>query len=104
MGELELCVLLGLVHAREDGYGMRVRQEIEQRTGQDVAIGSVYVTLHRLERKGLVRSRESEPLPVQGGRRRRLYTLTPAGLAAVRQSTRVLRGMTRGLDLGVEPR
>ena len=53
LGEFELCVMLALTHLKPHAYGMTIRQEIEARTGRDLAIGSVYATLSRLEEKGL---------------------------------------------------
>lgn len=51
--EFEQLVLLAVLRLGGDAYGMRVRQEIAQRTGRDAAIGAVYATLDRLAEKGL---------------------------------------------------
>jgi predicted transcriptional regulator len=56
LGVFEEQVMLAVLHAREDAYGMNVRREIETRTGREVAIGAVYATLDRLEQKGLIAS------------------------------------------------
>jgi len=74
IGEFEHDVQLGA-----DAYGIRVRQEIDRRTGREIAIGAVYATLGRLLEKDLVGFTVSEPEPVQGGRARKHYRLTPAG-------------------------
>ena len=55
LGEFEIYVMLALAHIGEDAYGVSIRQQIERRTGREVAIGAVYATLSRLEDKGLVR-------------------------------------------------
>ena len=55
LGEFELFVMLALAQLGADAYGISIRQEIERRTGRDVAIGAVYATLDRLEQKSLVR-------------------------------------------------
>lgn len=96
LGEFELCVMLALAHLAPHAYGMTIRREIEARTGRDLAIGSVYATLARLEDKGLVRFELSEPLPVQGGRARKYYTLTPAGERALDHTVGMISGMLRG--------
>ena len=54
LGVFEEQVMLAVLHARDDAYGMNVRREIETRTGREVAIGAVYATLDRLEAKGLI--------------------------------------------------
>src|SRR5262245_57908480 len=77
IGEFELYVMLAIVHLADDAYGIRIRQEIERRTGRDVVIGAVYATLGRLRDKKLVDFTLSSPEPVQGGRARKHYLLTP---------------------------
>ena len=77
LGVFEEQVMLAVLHAREDAYGMNVRREIETRTGREVAIGAVYATLDRLEAKGLVESWRSAA--TEGSVSRRLFTVTSAG-------------------------
>ena len=97
LGELELYVMLALAQLGERAYGMAIRQEIERRTGRDVAIGAVYATLSRLDGKGLVRHDLSDPLPMQGGRARKCFSLTAAGERALSHTTSMLGRMMHGL-------
>jgi DNA-binding PadR family transcriptional regulator len=97
LGEFEHCVLLAVVHLGERAYGVTVRQEIEARTGRDVAIGALYTSLDRLERKGYLRSTMSDPTPQRGGRSRRYFTLTAHGAAALRESRKRMMRMWEGL-------
>jgi DNA-binding PadR family transcriptional regulator len=78
---------------QDDAYGMTIVREIEGRSGRRVAMGAVYATLSRLEDKGLVTTRVSEPLPVPGGRSRRQVRLTPAGRRALASATAMLSRM-----------
>ena len=95
LGVFEEQVLLAIVRAGDEAYGMQVRREIERVTGRTVAIGAVYATLARLESKGLVVSRRGD----EGGMSRRLFRLSPAGARELAE-TRVLRDrMWRGIDL-----
>ena len=96
LGEFEIYVMLALAHLAPEAYGVTIRQEITRRTGRDIAIGAVYATLSRLEEKGLVRYTLSGPLPVQGGRTRKHFTLTPAGERALAHATGMLARMLRG--------
>jgi PadR family transcriptional regulator PadR len=96
LGEFELYVLLAIGHCSEASYGLRLRHDIEARTGREVAIGSIYATLARLEDKGLIRHEVSAPTPVPGGRSRKHYQLTPAGERALAHSTQMLRRMMLG--------
>ena len=99
LGEFEQLVLLALVRLGPDAYGATIRREIEARTGRDLAISAVYVTLDRLEVKGLVRSRVGEPTPQRGGRRRKHFILLPAGRRAIAQACRAFGQMVEGLGL-----
>jgi len=96
LGEFEIYVMLALSHLAPDAYGVTIRQEITRRTRRDVAIGAVYATLSRLEEKGLVRHTLSDPLPVQGGRTRKHFTLTPTGERALAHATAMLARMMQG--------
>ena len=102
LGEFEQLVLLAILRAGEDAYGVPIQRAIVDRSGRDVSLAAVYKTLTRLEEKGLVSTHVGEPTPERGGRRKTYYTLTPAGQRAVRQSVEVLRRMMRGLDLGLD--
>jgi DNA-binding PadR family transcriptional regulator len=83
LGEFEVCVLLAVGQLGNEAYGLRVRQQLEADTGRRVAIGAVYNTLARLKEKGLLRARVEDPRPVQGGRTRTCFHLTPAGTRAL---------------------
>ncbi|HET7697078.1 MAG TPA: helix-turn-helix transcriptional regulator [Vicinamibacterales bacterium] len=96
LGEFEIYVMLALAHLGPDAYGVTIRQEITRRTGREVAIGAVYATLSRLEAKRLVRHTLSDPLPVQGGRTRKHFTLTPSGARALAHATSMLARMMQG--------
>jgi DNA-binding PadR family transcriptional regulator len=98
VGEFELYVLLALAHLEDDAYGVTIRREIEARTGRTVAIGAIYATLARLEEKGLVHFRLSDPQPVPGGRARKYFSLTRSGTRALRHSTSMLGRMIAGLS------
>ena len=96
LGEFEIYVMLALAHLAPEAYGVTIRQEITRRTGREIAIGAVYATLSRLEEKGLVRHSLSDPLPVQGGRTRKYFTLTSAGDRSLAHATRMLARMMQG--------
>lgn len=103
LGELEQLVILGVLHAGRDAYGVPVHDEIQRRAGRDLTLGTIYKTLTRLEDKGLVASRIGEPTAQRGGRRTRCYAVTPAGRRELQSSIRTLRSMASGLDVGLEP-
>jgi PadR family transcriptional regulator, regulatory protein PadR len=97
LGNLELMVLLALIRLGEDAYGVPISREIEERSGREVALGSVYATLERLEEKGLVSSDLGEPTPERGGRAKKYFRVTPRGLREVRETQRALKRLWHGL-------
>lgn len=97
LGEFEHCVLLAVVHLGDDAYGVTIRQEIGERTGRDIAIGALYTSLDRLERKGYLRSTMSDPTAQRGGRAKRCFQVTTAGAQALRRSRERLLRMWEGL-------
>lgn len=98
IGEFEQLMLLALLRLEPDAYGAAIRREIETRAGRAVQLGAVYTTLDRLERKNLVESWMGDPTAERGGRRKKLYRLTPSGAAAVSASLRAVRQLAAGLD------
>jgi PadR family transcriptional regulator, regulatory protein PadR len=101
LGEFEQLVLLAVLHLGQDVYGVPIADEIERRTGRAVSPPAVYVTLRRLEQKGLLESSMSAPTPERGGKARRCVQLTKAGLASLRASRQALDAMWKGLDPGL---
>jgi len=91
LGEFEQLVLFALLKLKDDAYGAAIRKEIEQQTGRNVNSGAVYITLERLENRGLVTSRWGEPTGARGGRRRRYYELAAEGAGALHRSYHQLR-------------
>jgi len=104
VGGLELAVLLGVARLGQGAYGLEVRRELVERSNRDYAIGAVYTTLQRLEDKGFLKSRLSDPLPVRGGRSRRLFTLTGAGERALHDAERNAATMWSGVGDLLRPR
>jgi PadR family transcriptional regulator PadR len=93
LGGFELLVLLALLRVGDEAYGVPIAEAIEESSGRDVALGSVYVTLGRLENKGLVASQVGEPTAVRGGRAKTYFRITAAGLRAVRHAQRTLTNL-----------
>ncbi len=97
LGNFELMVMLALVRLGENAYGVPISIVIEERSGREVALGSVYATLERLEKKGLVYSELGEPTSERGGRAKRYFRVTAKGLREVRHTQRALRKLWQGL-------
>lgn len=90
LGEFELMLLLAVIHLSDEAYGVPISRELEKYRGKDVAVGSVYAALERLEAKGLVTSMLGDPTPERGGKAKRFFRITKEGLRQVHETRRVL--------------
>jgi PadR family transcriptional regulator PadR len=99
LGEFEQIVLLAILRLKDEAYGVSIRSEIATCTGRDPSPGALYTTLDRLETKALVSSRTGDPTPQRGGRAKRYYTVTRAGLQAVAHAQRTYQKLLQGIRL-----
>ena len=96
-GEWELMVILALMRLGDDAYGVPICREIEEQTGREAAVGSVYATLERLEEKGFVSSELGKPTAERGGRAKKYFRVTTNGVREVRKTQRALMNLWNGL-------
>lgn len=99
MGEMELMVLLAVLRLEDNAYGVPISKELLNLTGREVALGSIYATLDRLERKGLATSSLGDPTPERGGRAKRYFRITPAGVRAIKETRAALTNLWSGIPL-----
>jgi PadR family transcriptional regulator, regulatory protein PadR len=97
LGEFELMILLTILRLGDDVYGVPLSKELSLLRGRDVALGSVYAALDRLELKGLVASSLGESTPERGGRAKRYFRVTKQGLRAVQETRSVLNKLWKTL-------
>ena len=98
LGEFEQLLLLAILRLDANTYGVEIARELEARAGRTVSRGALYTSLDRLEDKGLLRWRVMPGAPERGGLPSRLYSVTPAGVTALRASRDTLRRMWRGIE------
>jgi PadR family transcriptional regulator, regulatory protein PadR len=97
LGDLELMILLAVIRLGDDAYGVPISQEIERQSGREAALGTVYAALDRLEDRGLVSSELGNPTPERGGRSKRYFHITGAGVRAAREARKALINLWQGL-------
>ncbi len=98
LGELEHLLLVAIVRLGAGAYGAAVIEEIEDQTGRAVSHAAAYIALQRLERKGMISSRDEISRDGRGGRARRYFTVSEAGLEKLRESASALFGIWQGVD------
>ena len=85
VGEFEELVLLTVAVLGDEAYGVPIKENVEERTGRSISLGSLHSTIARLEEKGFLKSHLGGATNERGGRRKRYYQITPSGKAALRE-------------------
>jgi DNA-binding PadR family transcriptional regulator len=99
LGQFEQLVLTAVLTLDEQAYGVTIHARVAQLAHpRTVSLGAVYVTLDRLEDKGLVSSRLSDPTPERGGRAKRCYQVEAAGERALHGAALASRRMSAALS------
>jgi DNA-binding PadR family transcriptional regulator len=96
LGTFDVMILLALMRLG-DAYGVPISREIEETSGRVVALATLYATLTRLEKKGLVSSRLGEPTAERGGRAKRYFRVTSKGVRELRDTQRVFTALWNGI-------
>ena len=89
----EEFILLSIWKLKDNAYGVTIRRDFMEAANQTLHFGSLYNTLELLMRKGLVTAWESPPDSRRGGRRKKLYYLTPEGKKALKEAQVVYRSV-----------
>ncbi len=95
--ELEFMILLAILRLNECAYGVMIGREIEQLGKRTVTRAALYVALDRLEESGLVLSTLGDSTPERGGRAKRYFTVTAAGLRAAQDTQRAFVALWSGI-------
>src|SRR6185437_1421330 len=104
IGQFEQTVLLALVRLGKDAYGRAILNEIQVRLHREVSAGAVYATLERLEGKGLASSTLAPGTAIRGGRARRYFVPTGAGVRALNEAKAVTDSLWHGLTWPLKAR
>ena len=100
VGEFEYLILSAAAHLGEDAYGAAMREVIETTGGRKCSLGALYITLDRLEAKGLVKTWLSAPTQQRGGRAKRMVKVTGEGAREARKFYETVIRISRGTAWG----
>jgi PadR family transcriptional regulator PadR len=84
LGEFEELILTLVAALQDEAYGAAIAMKIEKDLKREITLSAVHVTLYRLEDKGYIKSKIGGATSERGGRRKRIFTPTHAGLAALK--------------------
>jgi PadR family transcriptional regulator PadR len=96
--DLEQLLLLATLRVGDGAYAGALLDDLTETADRSVSLGTIYVTMVRLEERGLVASELGEPTAQRGGKAKRLYRVTEEGRAALERARTILERMWRGLD------
>jgi PadR family transcriptional regulator PadR len=97
LSRTEEIVLLAVWRLQDEAYGLAIRAHVSEATGYTWSIGAVYAPLHRLQKKGYVRTIHGEPTGERGGRSKVFYELTRTGKSALLHVKQVHEALWVGL-------
>ena len=89
LSQREEQILLAIGYLRDDAYLVALRKHLSKIVGKELSIGAVHIPLRRIEKQGLISASFGESTAVRGGRRKKIYRLTAAGLAALKESKKI---------------
>ncbi|UCE41787.1 MAG: helix-turn-helix transcriptional regulator [Candidatus Aminicenantes bacterium] len=89
LSQREEQILLAIGYLREDAYLVAIRKHLSAVMGRELSIGAVHIPLRRIEKQGLITASFGESTAVRGGRRKKIYRLTSAGLEALEGNKKV---------------
>lgn len=89
LSRTEEIILAAVWKLQNEAYGVAISAHINHHTGLNWKFGSIYTPLGRLVEKGYLQTREGDPTPERGGRRKLYFKLTEEGKKALREIQRV---------------
>lgn len=98
--DLEQLLLLAVLRVGEGAYAAALREDLAEEADRPVSLGTIYVTMMRLEENGLVTSDMGQPTPERGGKAKRLYRVTESGRAALERTRAMMERMWSGVEGG----
>jgi DNA-binding PadR family transcriptional regulator len=97
----EELFMLAILRLKEPAYLVNIRNFLLEQTGKDWAFGSLYITLDKLKKKGLLKTYSGKPRKKQGGKAIQFYRLTDEGLHALVEAKRLHDIMWKGFSFSI---
>ena len=91
-------LLLSILRLKDNAFSLTILKEINQRTGKKLTIGSLWVSLDSLYKKGYVNKKLAEETPAKGGRKKVFYSITPSGAKGLRNTREFQKSLWKGVE------
>lgn len=89
LGEFEELVLLTVGILYDNAYSVAIQKELVEQSGRKITLSSIHAAVYRLEEKGLLNSRMGEMSSIRGGKRKRIFTISQPGKAALEKASEI---------------
>jgi DNA-binding PadR family transcriptional regulator len=99
LGDLQNLTMLAVARLGPKAVAGGIRDLLAEEVGREVSVSTVFVTLTRLEDRGLLAS-ERGASPARGGRRRRVFKVTDRGWATLHETRLASERLWEGLEPG----
>ena len=94
----EEILLLSILRLKDNAFALTILKEIKQRTGKKLTIGSLWVSLDSLYKKGYIDKKLAEETPAKGGRKKVFYSLTSSGVRTLRNTKEFQKSLWKGVE------
>lgn len=95
-------ILLAIHTLKDNAYLVTIREKLGETTGRYLDLGTIYIPLKRLHKRGYLSSRRGEPSATRGGKAIKYYRVTRPGYAALAEMKKVHDRIWREFSLPVE--
>lgn len=95
--DLEQLLLLSVLRLGDRAWGAAIQADLEDNAQRHVSLGSIHVTLSRLEERELAFSEKGAPRETRGGKARRIYRVTPRGRGALERGRAIVARLWEGV-------
>lgn len=97
IGEFEELIMLTVGVLQPEAYGVAIKEEIHSQTQRKVTLSTVHSALHRLEKKGLLKSKFGQSTSERGGKRKRIFDITAFGAKCLKESHEIRNSMYKSI-------
>lgn len=98
LSTLELILLISIIRLGKDAYGVAIKKQVYDLTGNEMKYGTLYNSLDQLVRKRYVVTITGEPTSERGGRRKIFYSITNEGNKALKAAKELQNNLWGGIS------
>ena len=95
---LDEMLLLTILRLQDNAYGVTIIRDIYERTGKELKLGGLWVSLDNLSKKRLIEKHMANPTSERGGKSKMYYKITQEGREALMNAMRIHEFLWQGIS------